>query len=275
MTRYFLMHVHLSCQRGESIKLLDSLKRALYDAVYETIPESRVAVAFSGGIDSALLAKICGDLGKNILLITVGFSDSHDVNFSRRIAAQLGMEHKVVEIGEDNFQKTLNRVRQISRCTNTSHIENCLAYAYVSRGASQAGLSVVLSANGCDELFCGYTDYRLAYDQGKDALMALMDSKIASEMELVQEIANVAMQFGVAVRQPFLSNKFVALARSIPLDSKITGSDDMLRKHILRSVALDIGVPAESATKQKKALQYGSSIHKHFKNVAKKDRFRG
>jgi asparagine synthase (glutamine-hydrolysing) len=38
----------------------------------------------------------------------------------------------------------------------------------------------------------------------------------------------------------------------------------MLRKHIIRRLAIDIGVPQEAAMKPKKALQYGSSIHKYF-----------
>ena len=43
--------------------------------------------------------------------------------------------------------------------------------------------------------------------------------------------------------------------------------DDMIRKHILRRIALALGVPEESAMKPKKALQYGSSIHKYFKKI--------
>ena len=38
----------------------------------------------------------------------------------------------------------------------------------------------------------------------------------------------------------------------------------MIRKHIIRRLALDIGVPQEAAMKPKKALQYGSLIHKYF-----------
>jgi asparagine synthase (glutamine-hydrolysing) len=41
----------------------------------------------------------------------------------------------------------------------------------------------------------------------------------------------------------------------------------MTRKHILRQVALSVGVPEESAMKPKKALQYGSLIHKYFKKT--------
>jgi asparagine synthase (glutamine-hydrolysing) len=39
----------------------------------------------------------------------------------------------------------------------------------------------------------------------------------------------------------------------------------MMRKHVLRKAALSIGVPEESALKPKKALQYGSLIHKNYK----------
>ena len=75
----------------------------------------------------------------------------------------------------------------------------------------------------------------------------------------------MAEQFGVLVKQPFLSHKFVEFAKTIPIDQKIKGSYDMTRKHLLRQVALSIGVPTESAMKPKKALQYGSLIHKYFK----------
>jgi asparagine synthase (glutamine-hydrolysing) len=81
------------------------------------------------------------------------------------------------------------------------------------------------------------------------------------------EIAAVAAQFDVRVRKPFLSSRFIEFAKTIPMDKKITGPDDMIRKHILRQAALSIGVPEESAMKPKKALQYGSSIHKHFKKA--------
>jgi len=36
----------------------------------------------------------------------------------------------------------------------------------------------------------------------------------------------------------------------------------MQRKHSIRELAMDYGIPEVSAKKQKKALQYGSKIHK-------------
>ncbi len=249
--------------------LLPDLRDALYDAVSDNVPETRVTVAFSGGVDSSLLAKICLDLDKEVVLLTVGFPGSHDIGFAGRIASKMGMNHKVLEIDYPDFKKNLTHVRQIIKCENTSHIENCIAFHYISRLARQNGSDLILSANGCDELFCGYDAYRRAYINGGDdaAIMKMMGEKIANEFTLMSEIAIVAGQFNVAVRQPFLSSKFIEFAKTIPIDQKIKGPDDMMRKHILRKTALSIGVPEESAMKPKKALQYGSSIHKSFKKA--------
>ncbi len=244
--------------------LLQELKAALYDAVEQGLPEKQVAVAFSGGVDSALLAVICRDLGKRVTLVTVGFPGSHDVSFSKQVAKKLGLEQETVELGH-SFQKDLAHVRKTVTCGNTSHIENCIAYYYIAKAAQKRGLPVVASANGCDELFCGYNGYRAACEKGEAAVMELMEAKLENERALVQEISQVASEFLVEVRQPFLSDRFTEFAKKIPVSQKIKGPDDMVRKHVLREAALLIGVPEESATKPKKALQYGSQIHKHYK----------
>jgi len=247
--------------------VLQELREALYRVVRQVAPEKNLAVAFSGGVDSSLLARISADLGKQVTLVTVGFPGSHDVGFSKKIAAGLGLSHKIVELDVHGFEQDLERVRKAITCNNTSHVENCVAYLCIARAAKGAGIRVVLSANGCDELFCGYNGFRAIYDAGEQAIMKFMEDKILNELALVKEISTVAQKYDVLVRQPFLSPTFIEYVRTIPLDQKIKGADDMVRKHILRKVALEIGVPEESAMKPKKALQYGSSIHKNFKKV--------
>lgn len=245
--------------------MMQELRTALYDAVKKSLPEKQVAVAFSGGVDSTLLAVICRDLGKQVTLVTVGFPGSHDVSFSRQVAGKLELEQKIVELAARDFQKDLAHVLKTVTCGNTSHIENCIAYYYIAQAARRSGLSVVASANGCDELFCGYNGYRAACEKGESAVVDLMESKLENERILVQEISAVAAEFSVEVRQPFLSDEFIEFAKKIPVSQKIRGPGDMMRKHVLRETALLMGVPGESAMKPKKALQYSSQIHKHYK----------
>ena len=234
----------------------------------ENISEThKVAVAFSGGVDSCLLAKLCNHLRKQVTLVTIGFPGSHDIDFSKSMASKMDMEHKVHEIDYSDFREKLWHVRQVIRCSNISHIENCIAYFYVSRLAKQNDLNVVLSANGCDELFCGYDRYRKVYCNGEAQINRLMEVSLANEFALIEEIKTVSAQFRIQIQQPFLSSKFVQFAKTIPIDQKIKGSDDMIRKHILREAAIALGVPEESAMKPKKALQYGSSIHKYLKKT--------
>jgi asparagine synthase (glutamine-hydrolysing) len=246
--------------------VLQRLVGALREAVEEILPEQNMAIAFSGGVDSSLLAVICRDLGKKTMLLTIGFPGSHDISFSKIIASQIGLEQKIIELDYAEFQKNLAHVKEVVNCGNTSHVENCIAYYYIARAANTLGIAVVASANGCDELFCGYNGYRNVYNKGELAIMEYMESKIENELVLMQEISSISAEFSVHVRQPFLSSAmFVEFAKNIPIGQKIKGADDMLRKHILRQAALALGVPVESALKPKKALQYGSHIHKNYK----------
>jgi asparagine synthase (glutamine-hydrolysing) len=251
--------------------MLTDLKKALFEAVIDTIDSnsSSLAVAFSGGIDSSLLAKICKDLGMKITLLTVGFPQSYDIEFSKKIALKLNLSHKISLLTTEHFRKDLLYVQQKIACRNISHIENCIAYYYIARMANQNNLRIILTANGCDELFCGYNIFRLIYKKGEKSLIDLMEQRIVNEHMLIKEIDTITTEFGVLTKQPFLSQKFINFAKGIPIEQKITGNDDFMRKHILRKLALSLGVPSESAMNPKKALQYGSLIHRNFKVVNK------
>lgn len=62
----------------------------------------RLAVAFSGGTDSAFLLRVCTDtLGKNnVLAITADFEglSKKDLEESRRFTKELGLQHKIVKL---------------------------------------------------------------------------------------------------------------------------------------------------------------------------------
>ena len=232
------------------------------NAVKETIPDKKIGVAFSGGVDSTLLAKLVKDMGYDVHLLTVGFHDSHDINFAKEVNQILNLPHSISEIEPEKFKEVSNKIHQIIKSDNLSWNENSIAFYYVAELAQKNGLKTVVTANGIDELFCGYNSYREAIEIGEDEVVKMMNDKLKNEAEMMVAINTVTAEFGVKMVQPFLSPSFIDFAKRIPVSEKIHGPDDMKRKHVVRELAMDYGIPEVAAQKRKKALQYGSQIHK-------------
>ena len=247
--------------------LSEELTLRLYSTVETFVKDTdKVVIAFSGGVDSSILAKICKDLGKQVYLVTIGFPGSHDLLFSKTISRLLGLSstHIAYEIMQDDLNAIIRKVISTLGCNNLSHIENCVAFYLISKIINNNKLgNSFLTANGFDELFCGYDRYRSYYMRGKNFLLSYMKEKLVNEAHMMKEISMVIAELDIKSIQPFLTDLFIRFASDISLEYKIKGPEDMLRKHILREVALKIGVPMESAYHPKKAIQYGSNIHKY------------
>lgn len=244
----------------------------LIEALFATVSDNlrgidKIGIAFSGGIDSTLLAKICKNMNIDTTLLTVGFPESNDIEFSRTIARKINLHHKVLEIEKDQFSVFSKQIRSEMTCRNLSHIENCIAFSYVAQLASDNGLNVILTANGFDELFCGYNNFRLIFSQGSDIINRTIESRILNELELITEIKQAVQKYDVRIMQPFLSREFISIAMKFPIYDKIVGGEDFLRKHIIRKIALCFKLPPEVIIRRKKALQYGSLIHKNLRGI--------
>ena len=239
-------------------KLLDNIQ----NSISEIVPKKKIGIAFSGGVDSTLVSKICTDMGFDVVLVTIGFSESHDITFSKEVNEFLNYSHHVLEIDPETFPKITTDIHKVIDTDNLSWNENCIAFYYVSKLAKSLNLDVVITGNGIDELFCGYNAYREAFDGGESKIKEVMDSKLENELKMMKAVNVIASEFGVKILQPLLSSKFIEYAKTVPITEKIHSSDDLYRKHIIRKLASDVGVPEISCSKRKKALQYGSKIHK-------------
>ncbi|HEX5891690.1 MAG TPA: asparagine synthase-related protein, partial [Nitrososphaeraceae archaeon] len=130
----------------------------------------------------------------------------------------------------------------------------------------------VLTANGFDELFCGYDKYRQIILHGAKQMKSFMKERIINELTLVNEINMITKDLHVKIEQPFLAQRFINYAMKIPIEKKILGPSDNLRKHIIREIAISLNVPKEAAMKPKKAIQYGTLIHKNLSKIMDSDK---
>ncbi|MHA7646601.1 asparagine synthase C-terminal domain-containing protein [Nitrosopumilus sp. S4] len=239
-------------------KLLENIK----NSISETVSNKKIGIAFSGGVDSTLISKICSEMNFDITLLTVGFADSHDILFAKEVNSFLKYPHHVLEIDPETFPNITKKIHETIKTENLSWNENCIAFYYVSKLANSLNLDTVVTANGIDELFCGYNAYREAFSGGESQIIDVMNAKLDNELKMMKAVNLIASEFGVKILQPLLSPNFIDYAKTIPISEKIHDSEDLYRKHIIRKLASEIKVPEISCTKRKKALQYGSKIHK-------------
>lgn len=238
------------------------LLEAMRDSIAETVGGQRIGIAFSGGVDSALVSRVCSEMGYDATLLTVGFAGSHDILFAKKVNESLRLPHRILEIDPGTFLGVSKKINRAINTRNLSWNENCIAFYYVSVLARGLGIGTVVTANGIDELFCGYDSYRRMFHEGGPRIVEAVDAKLENELAMMKAVNLVSSEFGVQIVQPLLAAGFVKHAKTIPLSEKIHGPGDLMRKHIIRKLARRVGVPGLSCTKRKKALQYGSKIHR-------------
>jgi len=250
------------------MSIVEELKEKIYEAV-QGINQNNLGIAFSGGVDSSTLAASCRAQGKKAVLITVGFLSSKDIEASKEVAEDLGLKmiSEVISSLEE-IEDCIRSILKVIKFDRLVLLENCVCFYYVFKTASEHGVRTVLSANGMDELFCGYDLYR-KYVSDEEKMRKIMDLLVETARRDKLEIDKIAALWSINYECPFLSDNFVKFAMKIPIEYKIKGEDDELRKHILRETALEMRIPKSAATRRKKAFQYSSGIHKALSKLAK------
>ena len=119
---------------------------------------------FSGGVDSTILLHLMRRLSATpVRALTIGYEgrDPADESFGALEAARaLGADCTRVEMGADDFWRLAPRV---AAAVDDPTADPAVLPTYVlGRAAREAGLKVVLSGEGADELFGGYARYRRA-----------------------------------------------------------------------------------------------------------------
>jgi asparagine synthase (glutamine-hydrolysing) len=134
-------------------RLEDSVARHL-------VSDVPLGVFLSGGVDSAALVALArrARTRSELRTLTVIFNEQElsEGNGARAIANRFQTKHQEVLVTEQDFQRELPRVfAAMDQPTN----DGVNTY-FVSKAAREAGLTVVLSGLGGDEVFWGYGHYR-------------------------------------------------------------------------------------------------------------------
>lgn len=176
--------------------IVEELEATIIEAFnLRMIADVPVGVFLSGGIDSSLVAAIVQKYSKiPINTFTIGFEDKKydESNYAKEIAKYLGTNHTELICNKEDALAIITKLPKIfdEPFADSSAIPTVL----VSELAKKQ-VSVVLSGDGGDELFCGYPSYVLMEKRFK------LLSKIPFRKTL-RKISNI---FPVPI---FIQNKF-------------------------------------------------------------------
>jgi asparagine synthase (glutamine-hydrolysing) len=232
-----------------------------------------VAIAFSGGLDSSIVAFLAQKCNIKVRLITVGLENMPEAKCAEDAAKTLDLPIHVKTYSINDVEATLRKVLWLIEEPNAIETSIAIPLYWTAELAAKRGLTVLMAGQGADELFGGYHRYLRTYaEKGAGVLQREMFHDIANCYETNFQRDNQACAFhNVELRLPFADLRVVNFALSLPLSLKIQSPSDELRKRVLRKAAENFGLPTFIANKAKKAVQYATGVDKALRKLAKRE----
>jgi asparagine synthase (glutamine-hydrolysing) len=138
--------------------IIERSVRSRVDFVHPT------ASLLSGGMDSSVIAwlasKLCREkLGEDARLKTfaMGVGETADIRNARIMAKHIGSDHEELIVDSTEVLDVLPQVIYHLESFDPSLVRSSVSNYLISKHAREAGFHVLLSGEGGDEIFCGYT----------------------------------------------------------------------------------------------------------------------
>ncbi|MGQ9469138.1 MAG: asparagine synthase family protein [Nitrososphaerales archaeon] len=239
------------------------------DTVLELLSESirrrvkglnRIAIGFSGGLDSSLLALITSKLAKVTLLsvYTKGSKDEDVINSAK----SLGLELEELQIDFIQIRDKISLIQNLIESDKIMDLAIGLGMNLSAERCSQIGCGALFLGQLADELFGGYAKYvRALREIGEKFAEDMMLKDVLDAHKNNFERDEKASSPYTEIRLPYANIDLVKYALSLPLSLKIGRLNDQ-RKLVLREAAMKAGLTRDIALRRKKAFQYSSGLQK-------------
>jgi asparagine synthase (glutamine-hydrolysing) len=238
----------------EAAKLV---RAALEDSIRVRVDTGlTVGVILSGGLDSTLALLHVREMHPDCVAFTIGAPASEDLAYARRLTADLGVPHEVIEVRPGDIRRAdIREAIRLGELTEYGDIINEVVSVPLFRRIHQMGVKVVLSGDGSDELFGGYPMYfRASPEQARRLFQHKIRNLCRTEL---QRLDRASMGHGTELRVPFLDLSLVELAMRLPRAFK---QRDGLDKWILREAFADV-LPDYIRRRPKDMMSYSSGLH--------------
>ena len=265
-------------------KLCDSSIDEMTGAIREIIERSfRSRVDFSvptggllsGGMDSSVINYLASKAykekfgqGARLKTFALGVGESEDIHSARIVAQHIDSEHSELIVNLEQILGVLPEVIYYLESFDPSLVRSSVSNYLISRYAKEQGIQILLSGEGGDEVFCGYTYLR----------QFSSDELFAKQMECIGFLHNNASLRldrmnqcnSIRVVAPLISGELLQYSLAIPPQYKQRPEEDQkIEKWIFRKAYEDI-LPESIVWRSKQEFSQGSGsanvLPAHFEN---------
>ncbi len=246
--------------------IIEKLKELLTESVKKRA-KGKVGIAFSGGVDSTVIAFICHNLGIDFTLYNVGVEGAKDLEWAKEISTNYGWKIKQKVLNLEEAEEIIKEVVSILPDINVVKVGVACPELVVLKMAKDDACDVVLGGLGSEEIYAGYERHLKALDVNEECWKGLLN---IFERDLSRDFA-VINHVGINVECPFLDKELVKFSMQIKPEYKINKE---VKKLILRETAAALGLKREFAFRPKVAAQYGSAFDKAMDKLTRKNGFK-
>ena len=207
----------------------------------------------SGGLDTAILAHLTSKWVKpNCITVALRGAPAPDVDYAKLVASRLKLKHYVHYFDNEELDESIRAVIGIMKSFDPMEIRNSAAIYVALKVGRDRGMSTIMTGDGGDELFGGYSFlFGLTKEQLDIALKKLWANMRFSSIYLAKEL-------GIAVRLPYLDPQFKAFATDLDVGLKVKSERGQVwGKWILRKAFENI-IPQELAWRVKAPIEVGT-----------------
>ena len=166
-----------------------------------------VAVAFSGGLDSSVVAFLAKKCGVQVHLVHVSLRGQPETEEAKKAADELKLPLSVCLFEPEDVEKTLPKVVALIEEPDPVKAAVGVPFYWVAKKTAESGLNVLLAGQGADELFGGYQRYVNEYlSHGEEKVRETMFADVVRLHESnIERDEKICGFHGVELRLPFAS----------------------------------------------------------------------
>lgn len=247
------------------------IRKTLEEAVVKRLMSDVPLGAFlSGGLDSSIIAALAKrELGE-LHTFSVGVEGSRDLEAARCVSDHLGTIHHEYVFTKQEVQEHLPEIIYHLESYDQDLVRSAIPCYFTSRLAAQH-VKVILTGEGADELFAGYTYYR-SIDDPTRLHKELRRSVCSLHNVNLQRVDRLTMAHSLEGRVPFLDTELIDVAQRVPPELKMyrDSRGRLIEKWILRKACEDL-LPADIVWRDKEQFDEGSGtvdiVGKGFEHV--------